>query len=64
MVLDRVHPAETSHTVKVEHQVPVVAATAEVLARIAKLAARAVLDPLRLAPPIDAEFVELPKEKE
>jgi hypothetical protein len=64
MVLDRVHPAETTHTVKVEHQVPLVVATAEVLARIAKLAARAGLDPLRLAPPIDAEFVELPNEKE
>jgi hypothetical protein len=63
MVLDRVHPAETTHTVKVEHRIPVVVATAEVMARIAKLAARAGLDPLRLAPPVDAEFVELPNEK-
>jgi hypothetical protein len=64
MVLDRVHPAETTHTVKVEHRVPLVVATAEVMARIATLAARAGLDPLRLAPPVDAEFVELPNEKE
>jgi hypothetical protein len=64
MVLDRVHPVETTHTVKVEHRVPVMAATEEVLARIAKLAARAGLDSLRLAPPIDAEFVEVTDEKE
>jgi nucleotide-binding universal stress UspA family protein len=64
MVLDRVHPAETTHTLKVEHRVPVMVATAEVLERIAKLAARAGLDPLRLAPPIDAEFVELPTDKD
>lgn len=63
MVLDRVHPAETTHTVKVEHRVPVMVATAEVLARIAKLATRAGLDPLRLAPPIDAEFVEIDEEE-
>lgn len=64
MVLDRVHPAETTHTVKVEHKLPVMVATAEVLERIARLAARAGLDPLRLpAPPVDAEFVELPNEE-
>jgi hypothetical protein len=62
MLLDRVHPVETTHTVKVEHRVPVMVATAEVMARIAKLATRAGLDPLRLAPPVDAEFVEIEKE--
>jgi hypothetical protein len=64
IVMDRVHPAETTHTVKVEHQGHVVVATAEVMERIAKLATRAGLDPLRLAPPIDAEFVEIIDEKE
>lgn len=64
MVLDRVHPAETTHTVKVEHRVPLMVATAEIMARIAKLATRAGLDPLRLAPPVDAEFVEITDEKE
>jgi len=64
MVLDRVHPIETTHTVKVEHRVPVVVATAEVMERIARLAKRAGLDPLRLAPPIDAEFVELTTDEE
>jgi phage terminase small subunit len=62
MVLDRVHPAETTHTVKVEHQGKVIVATAEILGRIAKLAARAGLDPARLAPPVDADFVEIEKE--
>jgi hypothetical protein len=64
IVMDRVHPAETTHTVKVEHQVPVVIATEEVLARIRQLAIKAGLDPLRLAPPIEAEFVEITDEKE
>ncbi len=64
IVMDRTHPVETRHTVAVEHRVPVLVATAEVMARIAKLATRAGLDPLRLAPPIDAEFVEISDEKE
>jgi hypothetical protein len=64
MVLERVHPVETTHTVKVEHQGRIVVATAEVMARISMLATRAGLDPLRLAPPIDAEFVEIAHEKE
>jgi hypothetical protein len=41
MVLDRVHPAETQHFVKVEHDVtPSAANTAQVLERIAELAAK------------------------
>jgi hypothetical protein len=41
MVLDRVHPAETQHTVKVEHSAtPDFKETAEVIARIAELAAK------------------------
>ena len=41
MVLDRVHPAETQHTVKVEHSAsPDFKETAQVLARIAELAAK------------------------
>ena len=62
MVLDRVHPAETTHTVKVEHTSKVVVATAEILERIARLAARAGLDPALLAPPVDAEFIEIEKD--
>jgi hypothetical protein len=39
MVLDRVHPVETTHTVKVEHQAASsLKATAEVFARIMELA--------------------------
>jgi hypothetical protein len=65
IVMDRVLPADTTHHVKVEHRVPVMVATAEVLERIAKLAARAGLDPLRLAaPPVDAEFVEITNDEE
>jgi hypothetical protein len=41
MVLDRVHPAETQHSLKVEHAVgPGFKETAEVLARIAELSAK------------------------
>jgi phage terminase small subunit len=41
MVLDRVHPAETQHTVKVQHDVtPGFKETAEIMERIASLAAR------------------------
>jgi hypothetical protein len=65
IVMDRVHPAETTYTVKVEHQVPIVVATAEVLERIRQLATKAGLDPMRLAPPtIEGEFVEISDEKE
>jgi hypothetical protein len=40
-VLDRVHPAETQHTVKVQHDVtPGFKETAEIMERIASLAAR------------------------
>jgi hypothetical protein len=64
LVMERTHPAETTHHLKVEHRVPVMVATAEVMERISQLARRAGLDPLRLAPPIDAEFVEVTDEKE
>ena len=41
MVLDRVHPAETQHTVKVQHDAtPDFKETAQVMARIAELAAK------------------------
>lgn len=47
MVLDRVHPAETNHVVKVEHEAaPSMVATAEVLARIAALTAKYLPQPL------------------
>jgi phage terminase small subunit len=47
MVLDRVHPAETQHTVKVEHEASFsMNATAEVFARIMELAARAGVPPM------------------
>src|SRR5258708_1293841 len=58
MVLDRVHPAETQHTVKVEHSAtPDFKETAQVLARIAELAAKF---SVRLPAPrvIDGEVVE------
>jgi len=52
MVLDRVHPAET--VVKVNHDAtPAFRATADVLARIAELAARAGVDLSKLPPMID-----------
>lgn len=58
MVLDRVHPAETQHTVKVEHSAtPDFKETAQVLARIAELAAKF---SVKLPSPsiIDGEVVE------
>jgi phage terminase small subunit len=54
MVLDRVHPAETTHMVKVQHDAtPALRATAEVLARIAQLAASVGLDVRKMPPLID-----------
>jgi hypothetical protein len=54
MVLDRVHPAETQHTVKVQHDAtPALVATAAVLARINDLARRAGIDPAKMPPLID-----------
>ena len=51
MVLDRVHPAETVHNVKVEHDAtPAFKDTAQVLARIAELAAKF---SVKLPPTID-----------
>jgi len=54
MVLDRVHPVETTHHVKVEHDAtPDFKETAQVLARIAELAAKY---SVKLPPPvIDAQ---------
>jgi phage terminase small subunit len=47
MVLDRVHPVETQHTVKVKHEASFsMKATAEVFARIMELAARAGVPPM------------------
>jgi phage terminase small subunit len=47
MVLDRVHPVETQHTVKVQHETSSsMKATAEVFERIMELAARAGVPPM------------------
>lgn len=56
MVLDRVLPLETQHTVKVQHDAtPALVATAAVLARINELARRAGIDPSRMPALIEAE---------
>jgi phage terminase small subunit len=58
MVLDRVHPVETTHHVKVQHDAtPGFKETAEVLARIAELAAKFSVR-LKLPAVIDGEVVE------
>ncbi|MBY9051395.1 hypothetical protein K7462_29400 [Pseudomonas fluorescens] len=58
MVLDRTAPAETQHTVKVQHDASErLVATASVLKRIADLAAQAGLDVDRMPPLIDAKPV-------
>jgi hypothetical protein len=58
MVLDRVHPVETTDLVKVEHNAtPNFKETAEVLARIAELAAKFAVR-LPVPPIIDGEVVE------
>jgi hypothetical protein len=61
MVLDRVHPAETQHTVKVQHDVtPNFKETAQVHARIAELTAKfRVPLPAPAANVIDGEFSEI-----
>jgi hypothetical protein len=57
-VLDRVHPVETSHVVKVEHQAaPSMVATAEVMARMMELARGVGVDLAKLPPMIDAKPV-------
>ena len=54
MILDRVHPAETTHFVKVQHDsTPALRATADVLERIAQLAASVGLDVAKMPPLID-----------
>jgi hypothetical protein len=59
MVLDRVDPIETTHTVKIEdYRPPTAEMTAAVMARIAELARQAGLP--SLPPPVDAEFKEVP----
>jgi hypothetical protein len=59
MTLDRVHPAETQHTVKVQHDVtPGFKETAQVHARIAELAAKFRV-PLPAPGVIDGEFSEV-----
>jgi hypothetical protein len=58
MVLDRVHPLETQHTVKVEHSAtPDFKETAQILAKIAELAAKFSVR-LPSPPIIDGEIVE------
>jgi phage terminase small subunit len=61
MVLDRVHPAETQHTVKVQHDVtPDFRETAQIHARIAELTAKfRVPLPAPAAHVIDGEFSEI-----
>jgi hypothetical protein len=55
MVLDRVHPAETISTLNVRHDAtPALKATADVLLRIAELAARAGIDVSKMPALIDA----------
>jgi hypothetical protein len=56
MVLDRVHPAETVHNVKVEHDAtPAFKDSAQVLARISELAAKF---SVRMPPVIEGDVVE------
>jgi nucleotide-binding universal stress UspA family protein len=58
MVLSRVHPAENIHRMQVLHDAtPALQATAEVLARIAQLAAKAGIDVNDMPPLIDAKPV-------
>jgi hypothetical protein len=57
MVLERVHPAETTHHVKVEHKRQLeVVATEEVLERIRQLAKLAGLDAKKMPRMIDVEY--------
>jgi glyoxylase-like metal-dependent hydrolase (beta-lactamase superfamily II) len=59
MVLDRVYPAETQHTLRVQHDVtPAAVATAAVLKRISELAAQAGLDVNKMPALIDAQPVK------
>jgi hypothetical protein len=53
MVLDRVHPVETTHRVEVEHKHRLEITTEKALERIRELARRAGLDPQLLPPTID-----------
>lgn len=60
MVLDRVHPAETTHIVKVEHQAsPSLVATAEVMEKMMALARSVGIDPATMPKMIDARAVEI-----
>jgi hypothetical protein len=55
VVMDRIHPLESVHHVKVEHDAtPALIATAAVLARINELARRAGIDPAKMPALIDA----------
>lgn len=59
MILDRVHPVETTHNVKVQHDAtPSLQATAEVLQRISDLAAKAGIDVSKLPPMLDVTPVK------
>jgi len=61
MVLDRVHPAETVHNLKVEHDAtPAFKETAQVMARISELAAKfSIGPPVTRLEVVDAEFSEV-----
>jgi hypothetical protein len=62
MVLDRVHPIETTHHVKVDHSHKIVA-TEQVLERIRQLALAAGLNPQALPPRIDGTCEEITDER-
>jgi hypothetical protein len=64
MLLDRVHPAETTHFVKVQHDAtPNFKDTAQVMARIAELAAKYRLPlPAPASHVVDGEFSEVKSE--
>lgn len=52
MILDRVHPVQTTHTVNINHRKTVVVTTAEVLDKINELARRAGIAPDAMPPPM------------
>jgi hypothetical protein len=62
--LDRAHPVETTHNVKVDHRHQVVVPIAEVMQRIRNLALTAGLDHRLMPPMIDGTCHEVPADAE
>jgi phage terminase small subunit len=63
MILSRVHPVETHHYVRAEHEHRhVVADPARVLARIREIAGRVGIDPDAMPQVVDAEFTDVTDE--